>query len=532
MDCTTSYLPYETTGYFSKIVTDYLHQSDLLKSFYEFAPTLDGVKKAIAARKNIYTDKALLVKTLKIQYEGLAISQKVNANIELLLQENVYTVTTAHQPNIFTGPLYFIYKIMHAVKLAEELANSIPEAKFVPIYYMGSEDADINELGFINVGTEKLQWETKQTGAVGRMKVDKRFIQIINLIEGQIGVLPFGNSLVQLFKSCYTEGKTIQQATLELVNHLFADYGVVIVIPDCVALKASFIPIFEKELKEQFSHSIVKKTANELSVNYKVQAAGRPLNLFYLINDRRERIELLNSEYHIQALDLVFSEAEILIELNNNPERFSPNVILRGLFQETIMPNIAFIGGGGELAYWMELKNVFNATSIPYPVLILRNSFLFINKEQQAKLNKLLIKKENLFFKTQQLIDDKIKAISQNQTDLAKEIDETIALYNRVELLVDKIDVSLVGHIQSLKTKAIKRLLGVEKKMLRAEKEKFTSISNQITQLKLSLFPNESLQERHDNLSIFYSKYGNEWLSAIYQSSQGLNQQFGIISVD
>jgi uncharacterized protein YllA (UPF0747 family) len=196
------------------------------------------------------------------------------------------------------------------------------------------------------------------------------------------------------------------------------------------------------------------------------------------------------------------------------------------------MPNIAYIGGGGELAYWMELKNVFNATGVPYPVLILRNSFLFINKEQQEKLNKLNIKKENLFLKTQQLIDDKIKAISQNQTDLAKEIDETIALYNRVELLVDKIDVSLVDHVQSLKTKAIKRLLGVEKKMLRAEKEKFTSISNQITQLKLSLFPNESLQERHDNLSIFYSKYGNEWLSAIYQSSQGLNQQFGIISIN
>ncbi len=532
MDFTTSYLPYETTGYFAKIVTDYLSQSDLLKPFYEFAPTLDGVKKAVAARKNVQTDRVLLVNALKVQYEGIAASKKVTANIELLLNENIYTITTAHQPNIFTGPLYFIYKIMHAVKLAEELSSSIPEAKFVPVYYMGSEDADIDELGFINVGTEKLKWETKQTGAVGRMKVDKQFIQIIHSIEGQIGVLPFGNSLAELFKLCYTLGKTIQKATLELVNHLFADYGVVIVIPDNSALKASFIPIIEKELVEQFSHSIVKTTASELSVNYKVQAAGRPINLFYLIDDKRERIELINNEYQIQALGLVFSETEILAELKSNPERFSPNVILRGLFQETILPNIAFIGGGGELAYWLELKNVFNSAGVSYPVLILRNSFLFINKEKQAKLDNLLIKKENLFFKTQQLINDKVKEISDNQVDLSKEIEETVVLYNRVELLVDKIDVSLVAHVQSLKTKAIKKLTGVEKKMLRAEKEKFSNITNQITHLKLSLFPNESLQERHDNISILYSKYGNELMNVIYNSSKGLNQHFGIISID
>ncbi len=532
MDCTTSFLPYETTGYFSKIVTDYLNQSDLLKIFYEFAPTLDGAKKAVAARKNFQTDRVLLVNTLKEQYKGIAISQKVTANIELLLQENVYTITTAHQPNIFTGPLYFIYKIMHAIKLAEELSNSIPEAKFIPVYYMGSEDADIDELGFINVGSQKLQWETKQTGAVGRMKVDKQFIQIIYSIEGQIGVLPFGNSLVELFKSCYILGKTIQQATLELVNHLFADYGVVVIIPDSVALKASFIPIIEKELKEQFSHSIVKKSASELSINYKVQAAGRDINLFYLINDKRERIELINGEYQVQNLSLVFSESEILSELYSNPERFSPNVILRGLFQETILPNIAFIGGGGELAYWLELKNVFNVISVPYPVLVLRNSFLFIDKTQQEKLNKLEIKKEDLFFKTQQLIDDKVKAISENKIELTKEIKETIALYNRVALLADKIDASLIDHVQSLKAKAVKKLSGVEKKMLRAEKEKFTNISNQITQLKLSLFPNESLQERHDNISIFYSKYGIEWMNIIYNCSKGLNQQFGIISID
>ena len=196
-------------------------------------------------------------------------------------------------------------------------------------------------------------------------------------IQVQIGVLPFGNELFNLYKSCNTEGKLIQQAKLELVNQLFAAYGVLVLIPDQAELKAAFSSVIQKELLEQFSHSIVEKTAAALSLNYKVQASSRDINLFYLVDNYRERIEL-NAEdrFEVKALHKVFSKEEILQELELHPELYSSNVILRGVFQETILPNIAFIGGGGELAYWLELKNVFKADNIPYPVLILRNNFL------------------------------------------------------------------------------------------------------------------------------------------------------------
>jgi uncharacterized protein YllA (UPF0747 family) len=241
--------------------------------------------------------------------------------------------------------------------------RQLPQYKFVPVYYMGSEDADLDELGFVNVGGQKLVWETKQTGAVGRMKVDKALLKLIHEIHGQIGVLPFGNEFTDLLNACYTEGKTIQQATLELVNALFGAYGLIVLIPDNAKLKTAFHSVVEKELTEKFSHRIVADTIDKLGAHYKVQAGGREINLFYLIDNKRERIEQAGDAFEVKTLNLQFSKDEILKELKEHPERFSANVILRGAFQETVLPNIAFIGGGGELAYWLELKNVFNAST-------------------------------------------------------------------------------------------------------------------------------------------------------------------------
>src|SRR6478609_753245 len=179
MDQTANYLPYESTGYFSKIVSDYLSQSPLLQPFYKHTPDLKGIQSSIAARQSFNTPRSLLVESLQMQYAGLVLTDKVKQNIQLLADQNTFTVTTAHQPNIFTGPLYFIYKILHTIKLSETLKSKLPEYNFVPVYYMGSEDADLDELGTINIEGEKYSWNTNQTGAVGRMKVDKAFIALI-----------------------------------------------------------------------------------------------------------------------------------------------------------------------------------------------------------------------------------------------------------------------------------------------------------------------------------------------------------------
>ena len=532
MDCSTQYLPYENTGYFSKIVQDYLQQNENLKPYYLHDANLSGVQAAMADRDLHGVNRDVLVEVLKEQYRDVDTDGLVKNNIEALLLPNAYTITTAHQPNIFTGPLYFIYKIIHTIKLAKELGGKFPDKIFIPIYYMGSEDADLDELGFVNLDGVKLVWETNQSGAVGRMIVDKAFLTLIKRIAGQVGVLPFGNDLVTLFESCYTLGKTIQQATLELVNALFGRYGLLVLVPDNPNLKRIFAPIIAKELTEQFSQKIVAETIANLQKHYKVQAAGRPINLFYLLENKRERIEYINGLYEVTALGLQFTKEAILEELSHYPERFSPNVILRGAFQETILPNIIFIGGGGELAYWLELKNVFKAAGVAYPLLMLRNSFALITNKMVSKQIALQINDADLFLPTHQLIKEYVERNSTNELNLSDDINNAKAFYKMLHAKAQKIDPTLNEHVLALETKAIKHIKTLESKFRRAEKRKFSTAESQITQLKDFLFPANSLQERHENISIFYSKFGPQIIDLIYESSRGIDPSFTLIKLN
>ena len=536
MNFIASRLSYAQTGFFSTIVADYLSGNEKLSSFYQHSVSMDGIRSSIESRKKYNTNRELLVNELTKQYAAVTTTDAVKDNIHKLLSPNTFTICTAHQPNIFTGPLYFIYKILHAAKLSAELKKEMPQYDFIPVYYMGSEDADLDELNNITIQGNKLVWQTKQTGAVGRMNVDDELLKLITAINGQISVLPNGKELVQLFVDCYRKGNTIQQATFELVNKLFGEFGVIVLVPDNAELKKAFIPVAEKELLTGFSHPLVEATGSELSKYYKVQAGGREVNLFYLIDDKRERIEMKSGQYSVGSLSkglpseqLRFSEQEILSELNNHPERFSPNVILRGVFQEMILPNIAFIGGGGEVAYWLELKKVFEAVNVPYPMLVLRNSFLLMDEEQKQKADKLELSTTDLFLPELELLKRLVTKRTKHELSLTDEVNDMKKVYEKLKQKASPVDKTLLPHIESLFVKAQKRIEELEKKILRAEKRKYEAEQRQIHSLKQSLFPN-SLQERAENFSYYYSLYGKDWMKMIYDNSPGLEQEFVVLS--
>jgi len=530
MDCNASFLTYAQTGYFSKTVLDYVQQSPSIQPFYNHPVSLAGIKAAIEQRKKFPTNRKLLVSILQKQYSVLEVNKLVAANIQALENENTFTITTAHQPNIFTGPLYFIYKILHVVKLAAQLKELFPENNFVPVYYMGTEDADLDELGHIYCNGEKKVWETNQTGAVGRMKVDKSLLKLLNNLEGELSVQIFGSEIIQLMKDCYQDGKTIEQATFKLVNHLFESFGLVVLLPDSAEVKAAFIPVMKKELLEFFSQKEVQKTVAQYPAEYKIQASGRELNLFYLLDGQRERIEHLNGEWTVLNTELKFNKEQILEELNQHPERFSPNVILRPVLQELILPNIAFIGGGGEIAYWLQLQKVFEKITIPYPMLVVRNSFLFIPKEIQHLINQLQLSQTDLFTKETGLMNQLVKNESKLQLDLKDEQLELAFFYKKLRSITEAIDTTLSNHVASLEIQAAKKISVLEKKMLKAEKKKFEAQQRQLHKIKSQLFPNDNLQERTDNLLIYYAKWGKQFIEMIYKNSPGLEQQFIILT--
>ena len=524
MDCTANRLPYRQTGCFTKIVMDYIDQAAVITPFYSHPPSLAGIKEAIEARKNFNTNRNVLVDELKKQYTTVASSEKVKQNIENLISSDTFTITTAHQPNIFTGPLFFIYKILHVIKLAEHFHSLLPSYKFVPVYCMGSEDADLDELGHTYVDGQKINWDTKQTGAVGRMKVDKELIKLISLVEGQLAVQPFGNEIIAIVKECYKENSLIQDATFRFVNTLFAEYGLIVIIPDNPGLKKQMLPVFEDDLLNETDSEIVENTSKKLGALYKIQVNPREINLFYLKEGVRERIVKHGTRYKAQGLDL--SEEELKKELAEHPEKFSPNVILRGLYQETILPNIAFIGGGGETAYWLQLKELFEHYKAPFPVLILRNSFLVVEKKWQDKINKLGFTIEDLFLPEQELVNRLVAKETDNKLQLNGTLTEAERLYENIKKQAASIDITLEKHVDALKLQTIGRLQELEKKMLRAEKRKFTDQQRQIHTIKEYLFPNNGLQERQDNFMSYYAKWGRDFINQLYKHSLGLEQEF------
>ncbi len=522
-------ISYQQTNAFTKIPLAYTSGADALKPFYSFEPTIDGIIEAIEQKKTQNVNRKLLVSELERQYQSIEATEAVKSNIQSLLSEDTFTVCTAHQPNLFTGPVYFIYKILHAIKLSAALKDQLPEYNFVPVYYMGSEDADFAELNHTYVNGYKLEWKKAQTGAVGRMLVDKTLVQLINEMKGQLMIEPHGAALIELLRKCYTEGKNIQTATFELVNALFGSYGLIVLIPDSADFKRTMIPVFEDDLFRQTPSAIVAETSKKLEQHYYVQAHPRDINLFYFKDNIRERIIKTGDRFLVNNTDIHFTEESLRQELQQHPERFSPNVILRGLFQETILPNLAFIGGGGELGYWLQLKALFHHYNVVFPVLLLRNSFLIIEKKWQQLVDKLQLTTEQIFQPPLQLLDLIIEREGKTPR-LDGELSKVKALYEQINETASNIDVTLAQHVTALQVKALKQLQNLEKKMNRAERKKHEAEENQVNKLKNHLFPNNGLQERVENFSSFYAKWGSGFIDALYENSLSLEQEFVVLN--
>ena len=528
MNFTSKSIPYQQTGYFSRVITDYLNGSGFLRDFYNHPVSPEGIDAAIQDREHFPTDRILLVKMLKEQYAGIEIPHAVNQNLEDLASVNTFTITTAHQPAIFTGNLFFIYKILHVIKIASVLKISHPHRNFVPVFYMGSEDADLDELGHIFLDKEKLNWDTHQTGAVGRMKTDG-LGKIVERIAGEFSSEPFGPELIKILRDCYLDSENIQQATFKLLHNLFGCYGLIVLIPDNRLLKAVLRGVFRDDLTNHIPFRITDEHVRLLSGHYPVQANPREINLFYLKDNIRERIDRKDGRFFVHNTGIHFSPEEMEKELADFPERFSPNVILRGLYQCTILPDIVFVGGGGETAYWLELKTLFHHYRVPFPVLVLRNSFLLIKNNLRLKMERIGLSPEKVFKPAEELIEEYVRSHSDRQLSLEKQFGELRVFYSTVKNISGEVDKTLEQHVEKLEAQALQKLEELEKKIIRAEKKKHEEIRRRIYDIREALFPLDNLQERIDNFIPWYTLYGRAYFDKLLMYSPALEQVFTLM---
>ncbi|MFH6968536.1 bacillithiol biosynthesis cysteine-adding enzyme BshC [Flavobacterium sp. FlaQc-28] len=527
----TDCISYQTSGYFSKLIQDYLDQKSELKPLYNHFPTLENFQKQITEKTANFdnNNRIPLVETLKKQYQNIEVSNSTKQNIELLALENTFTITTGHQLNLFSGPLYFLYKIISTINLTKELKAKYPSHNFVPIYWMATEDHDFEEINYFNFKGKKFRWNKESNGPVGRLSTEglAEFFEIYAL---ELGSSTNANTLKKLFADAYLKHDNLADATRFLANSLFADYGLVILDADDAHLKRAFIPYIKEELEKQTSYKAVQETIEQLTA-YTVQVNPREINLFYIEDHLRERIIFENDKYFVNNTKISFSKEEIFKLLENNAEKFSPNVIMRPLYQEIILPNLCYIGGGGEIAYWLELKSFFDAVKITFPMLLVRNSVLLTTEKQVKKADQLNLSWKDLFTKQENLVNTITHKISTFPIDLTPQKDILKTQFQYLYELADQTDKSFSGAVKAQEIKQTKGLENLEKRLLKAQKRKLHNQLQRVIDLQCELFPNNSLQERQTNFSEFYLEKGVELVPLLVENLKPLEMNFNIITI-
>lgn len=530
-------ISYRETNYFSQLISDYLDEKEELKSFYNRFPKPENFKGQIQEKKQSFSPskREMLVRVLEKQYANLEPNQEVATNVHSLLNDNTFTITTGHQLNLFTGPLYFLYKIVSTINLAATLKNEYPESHFVPIYWMATEDHDFEEINFFNLNGKKFKWNSleKEAGknAVGELKTTG-LEEVFNLFSAEIGGGKNADDLKQLFKSAYLEHSNLTDATRFLAHELFKEYGLVILDAHNKQLKKAFIPYIEKELFEKVSHATTVPTAEKLEkLGYAVQVNPREINLFYLHNGLRERIIEKEDAFYVHETEVSWSKQEMQQEIKDFPERFSPNVVLRPLYQEVILPNLCYIGGGGELAYWFELKELFDELKVPFPILLLRNSALIETRKQNEKRQKLAISQSELFLKQHELINRKVRKISNIDIDFSPQKEHLVKQFQELYELAEKTDPTFLGAVKAQEVKQLKGLENLENRLLLAQKRKLKDEVERIASLQNELFPNKSLQERQANFSEIYLEFGKSLIPQLIENLKPLELKFKILSL-
>lgn len=490
MDC--QYLPLAATGQFSTFFTDYISQHPALSPFYSRFPTLDAFKAQIQEKKNFpAANRQTLLQVLDRQYAGITNKPDFSS----LAEANTFTVTTGHQLNIFTGPLYVIYKLVTTINLAKKLREAYPAYNFVPVYWMATEDHDFDEINHFQLFGRKHTWKTEQRGAVGRMS-PAELVELLKTVPEKLF----------LFEEAYAKHATLADAVRYYMNELFGQEGLVCLDADDPELKRLFAPVMLDELVQQQAVKLVNKTTAELEeLGYGSVITPRDINLFYLDDQLRERIEKVEDDkYQVVHTQQTFTKAEIEQLVAEHPERLSPNVVLRPVYQETILPNLAYIGGPSEVPYWMQLKGVFDQYKLPFPLLMPRNFALYIPRVSAQRIAKLGLAPEDLFKNTIQLKHEFVESHTRHALKFDK---ENKAVNQSLDAMLHKamrVDPTLEKAVLAETKRFANAVARLEKKMRRAEERNQVVGVSQLLAVKEELFPGGGLQERSENFLTFY----------------------------
>lgn len=487
-------------AYFNKLIIDYLNHNPSLKNLYSFSPDKTGLLNAITQIQSVEYKRDSLVDALLRQ------SQKVNntsdqtiANINSLKHKNTFAITTGHQLCLFTGPLFFIYKIASIIQLSEQLSQLFPEYHFVPIFWMATEDHDADEINHFYFKDKKFQWNTSSNlSPTGIM--DTKDISAV-WSEMQATQL-FSEEDLNLFSMAYLKHPNISDATRFIVNYLFGDKGIVVIDPMEKTFKQQFIDIFYQDIFENSIYRSIQNTSKYLLNNdYPVQAHPGVINTFFIYNNKRYLLQQENTQFKLKNTTLYFSQQEIKNFLIQHPEYFSPNVLLRPLYQQKILPNIAYIGGTAEISYWLLLRSSFETHSVFYPIVFQRPIIFISPRNIEQKISKLNISHQDIFELNIHQLTYKALEKQHLSIHLQSQKEQIKDIFTQLLQQTERIDTTLLPFVNAELKKTLTAVDTLEHKLNKAIKQKNELITRQIQDIYTTFFPQNTMQDRIWNIT-------------------------------
>lgn len=520
-------IPYAATRRFTPLVLDYLAKREELSELYRFTPDLRGLREAAAQRTFPPADRAALCTAIAAQYAGTPMQSAVAESLAALRQHDALTVVAGHQLCLFGGPLYVPFKILNAVRLARTLTKELGRP-VVPVFWMASEDHDRDEIDHTWFSGTKVHWPGKSGGAVGPMPLTD-IGAVLAQAEELLGPGAHAAELRDLLYACYRPERTLLEATRQLMDALYGRFGVLLVDGDDPVLKRLFVRAMQQELLHEVGQRSVLYANEQLDGRYKLQAFAREINLFHLRPGHRSRIVQEDGQYRVLDGGPVWSAEEILAEVEARPEQFSPNVLMRPLYQETILPNIAYVGGGGELAYWLQLRWFFQGMSTAMPALFLRNSAAILSTKAVQRWKELGLDIEELFAPIDGLKATVAARNADFDTTLDQERRAMEAFYAELMNKAAAADATLRATVEARFKSAMKGLERVEKGLVRSAKRKDSAAMQRIDAVHAELFPAGGLQERRENILPLLAARGFGFLDELLELLDPLDPRFTLL---
>tara|TARA_R110000868_G_scaffold37111_1_gene131262 strand:- start:479 stop:2089 length:1611 start_codon:yes stop_codon:yes gene_type:complete len=500
---------------FSKLFNTYVEDFSILSDFYTVNPFNNESVKTKADTIDKSENKKEFIKGLDEYHRYLGISKDQKRQLSKFSEEDSLVIVTGQQLGVYGGPLFTVYKTITTILLARKWEKELGKP-VVPVFWLADEDHDFEEIASIGIpdydAFRSIGLKQESNGQpVSVQQIQATIKEFTQNVKSGLPETDFTDALFTMLEEYYSEGKSHVQAFAQLINSWFAGEGLLIV-------GSNFEPI-KRLLAETFSKSISKsdeifKSLNlksvELDKEFHRQVVVSESNLFYL-DPSQGRLKLEKNNDTWIAGSLTLSEEKLVSMIEKNPENFSPNVFLRPVIQDKLLPTLGYVAGPGELSYYGQMKNLYPIFDLEMPIIFPRLSITFIESGIERIMEKLPFEMCSYNQRIEDLVaayvdqtntkdiegvfsnwKDAITEIAENPNEFIKEIDPTL------EGTTGKVVAGFSNEIDKLKGKVYRSLKQQEQTQL-----------NRIAKIKSQLFPN-GLQERSVTPIFFMNKYGNE----------------------